>query len=515
MRKRLLVVISGLLIASAALSGCGQKKDTKAEAATNKFTWWVSLYSHVGQTADNFADTAFYQELMRRTNTQIEFIHPAPGQETEDFNLMLATKELPDIIERDFLLYKGGPQKAVDDGIIIELDPYLKSDAPNYSKLLKEHPDWDKQVKLDSGKHYTFAFLRGDDSLTYWSGPQIRADLLQKAGLPLPETIGEWEQALKAFQEMGIKYPLSITGVYTKGMFIGAYGVAKEYYLDGGMVKYGPLQQGYRDFIELFRRWYREGLLDPDFFMQDAKTLGVKILNGNVGAFIGSAGGDMGRYLRELPSNVPGASLSGTKYAVLQKGDIPRLAQNEFNYVPNNSVSVTTACENPKDAIRFLDYNYSEEGYMLNNFGIEGVSYVMENGYPAYTDLITNNPDGLPMIYAMGQYMASCYGGPFVQDKRYYEQYLQMPEQREAVALWEQQDTDGRIPAVTFTTAEAAVNATKGSELTAYVDENTLKFITGQLPMEKYDEFQEMIHKLGVQEMLDIYQAALDRYQSR
>ena len=90
-----------------------------------------------------------------------------------------------------------------------------------------------------------------------------------------------------------------------------------------------------------------------------------------------------------------------------------------------------------------------------------------------------------------------------------------MPEQRTAVALWEQQDTDGRIPAVTFTTSEAAVNATKGSELTAYVDENTLKFITGQLPMEKYDEFQEMIYKLGVQEMLDIYQAALDRYQSR
>ena len=56
--------------------------------------------------------------------------------------------------------YKGGPQKAVDDGIIIELDPYLEGDAPNYSKLLKEHPDWDKQVKLDSGKHYTFAFLR-------------------------------------------------------------------------------------------------------------------------------------------------------------------------------------------------------------------------------------------------------------------------------------------------------------------------------------------------------------------
>ena len=86
-------------------------------------------------------------------------------------------------------------------------------------------------------------------------------------------------------------------------------------------------------------------------------------------------------------------------------------------------------------AAKFLDYGYSEEGHMLYNFGIEGVSYEMVDGYPKYTELITNNPDNLTMQHAMGRYMASAYGGPFIQDKRYYEQYLPYEEQKEAVSL--------------------------------------------------------------------------------
>ena len=40
-----------------------------------------------------------------------------------------------------------------------------------------------------------------------------------------------------------------------------------------------------------------------------------------------------------------------------------------------------------------LDYLYSEEGIMLTNYGIEGVSYELVNGEPVYTELLTNNPE--------------------------------------------------------------------------------------------------------------------------
>ena len=74
-------------------------------------------------------------------------------------------------------------------------------------------------------------------------------------------------------------------------------------------------------------------------------------------------------------------------------------------------------------------------------------SYEIEDGYPKYTQCVTNNSDGLSIQYAMSRYMASAYGGPFIQDKREYEQYLYYPEQKEAVALWSRKAGRGSFAA--------------------------------------------------------------------
>ena len=81
------------------------------------------------------------------------------------------------------------------------------------------------------------------------------------------------------------------------------------------------------------------------------------------------------------------------------------LGAKELKYMKNS-----LAEKHPELVAEFLNYGYTEEGHMLYNFGIENISYVMEDGYPRYTELITNNPDGLTMQYAMSQYMASAYG---------------------------------------------------------------------------------------------------------
>ena len=65
---------------------------------------------------------------------------------------------------------------------------------------MKQNPQWDKEVTTDSGIHYTYAWIRGDESLLYWKGPQIRKDLLDRAGLAVPETLEEWEIMLRNFR---------------------------------------------------------------------------------------------------------------------------------------------------------------------------------------------------------------------------------------------------------------------------------------------------------------------------
>ena len=494
-------------------SGCQKKGSEQGTDGIVKLKWWTNLYSHIAQTATNFGEVEFYKELSERTGVEFEFIHPTVGQEDEQFNIMISSGDLPDLIERDFTKYKGGPQKAIDEKIIIGLDSYIDNNAPNYKKILSEHPNWDKQVKTDDGKHYVFASFRGDESLMCWFGPQIRKDLLDKAGLSLPETIEEWDNTLRKFKEMGIDYPITGSGLDMNSTFSGAFGVGEKYYVDGNTVKYGILEPGYKDYIALLAKWYKDDLLDPDFFAQDGKSLDYKITTGKVGAYMGAVGGSMGKYLPVLKEQ--GWTLSGTKYPVLNKGDKPGFGQKDFAYYPMTSVAITTKCKNPDAAVKFLDYGYGEEGHMLYNFGIEGISYNIENDYPKYTDLILKNPDGLSIQHAMARYMASVYCGPFVQDKRYFEQYMPYDEQKEAVSRWMEQEPDHRLPTISFNQEETELVANLSTEINAYINENLLKFITGQSGMDKYDKFTATLKTMGMDKLIDANQKALIRYKAR
>ena len=506
-------ITAAFLVSAMLMSASGCSSDQKNTGG--KITWWSRLWPHISQTAQNFGEIPFYQELQKRCGVELEFIHPAVGQETEKFNVMCASGEYPDLIEADFTTYKGGPAKAVEDGVIIYLDEYIDKYAPNYKKYLDEHPDVARQVKTDDGHYYTFAWFRGDDSLMCWKGPQIRKDMLDKAGLALPETLEEWDTALRKFKEMGIEYPLSSVGNGFFDTFSGIFGVSETFYQEDGIVKYGVIEPAYKDYISQLRTWYKDGILDQDFYAQDDKTYRAKVTSGKVGAFVASAGGDMGSFIPVLSQLDPGIKLAGTKYPVMNKGDISRFGQKDFAYYPATSVSISTQCKNIEAAVKFLDYGYSEEGHMFYNFGTEGESYEMVDGYPTYTELITKDPDGLPMQFSLSKYTAVAYGGPFVQDARYYDQYLPYDEQKDAVKLWTEHDGSTRIPYISYTLEENTRRSTLLSPIQSYVSENLLKFITGQESMDKWDSFVAQIKKSGIDEVIGITQAALDRYNKR
>lgn len=475
-------ILSAFLVSAmlTAVAGCGKTE----EKTDNKITWWSRLWPHVSQTAQNFGEVPFYQELQKRCGVELEFLHPATGQEAEKFNVMCASGEYPDLIEWDFTTYKGGPSKAVEDGVIIYLDEYIEKYAPNYKKYLDENPEIARQVMTDDGHYYTFAWFRGDESLMCWKGPQIRKDMLDKAGLELPETLEEWDTALRKFKEMGIEYPLSSVGNGFFDTFSGIFGVSESFYQEDGVVKYGVIEPAYKDYIQQLATWYKDGILDQDFYAQDDKTYKAKVTSGKVGAFVASAGGDMGSFIPALEKLDANITLAGTKYPVMNKGEVSKFGQMDFDYYPMTSVSISSQCENIEEVVKFLDYGYSEEGHMFYNFGTEGESYEMVDGYPKYTELITKDPEGLPMMYSLSKYTAVAYGGPFIQDARYYEQYLPYEEQKEAVSRWAEHDGSTRIPYISYTLDENSERSKKLTPIQSYVSENLLKFITGQESMD-------------------------------
>ena len=80
-------------------------------------SFWRSLPPAAAKVITNYAEAEVYQEIMKNTGVNLEFLHPTAGQEKAQFNLLVASGDLPDIVmQQNF--YTGGPAASVADGYV-------------------------------------------------------------------------------------------------------------------------------------------------------------------------------------------------------------------------------------------------------------------------------------------------------------------------------------------------------------------------------------------------------------
>ena len=531
MKRNVQKGIAGVLTAAAltmALAGCGQ--DKQQEAVNFEFesypmqtdatlSYWLQLNSNVSSVSEDLGKTPFAQELEKQTGVDVKFIHPPLGQEADQLNILLASEDLPDIIENDWYNFAGGPAKALQDDFIIDLTDVIAKDSPNLAKYLKEHPEVDKMVKTDDNQYYVYPFIRGDEKLLIMQGIVVRQDWLDELGLDMPETIDEWHTVLTAFKEKkGAQAPLSYQPyMLTSGGFMGAYGILQGFTVENGKVIYGPADPRYKEFLTTFAQWYKEGLIDTDIANVDLKANDATVLNGRTGVSYGFAGSGLGKWMQALQEKDPKAVLAPAPNVAAKKGETPKIGYKDTWYSPQGGAAITSSCKNVSLAARFLDYGYSEEGYKLFNFGIEGESYNMVDGYPTYTDKIMKNPDGLNISSAMGQYFRSNYNGPFVQAKEYVEQYYTTQEQKDALDVWGNSEMEKyQLPKITFTPEESSEAANIMNNIKTYVDEKTVRYIMGLEDLSNFEStYMNDLKNFGLDRLLELYQTAYDRYMKR
>lgn len=524
-----ITILMGVSMLGSLVSGCkGNKTEvssTNSDAATGvvsypiktdvKLTYWTKLDPKVSPHSKTMADTEFAKQLEKETGIKVEWIHPAQGQETEQYNIMLASGELPDIIDRVNFSYPGGADKAIEDKIFIRLNEIIDKYAPNYKKVLESNPLLTKLAKTDKGNIYNFGFIRGDDSLTAFFGPIVREDWLKELNLKLPETVEEFETVLRAFKDKkNIQYPYT-QGKDLDGNFIaGAYGFSLGYYIENNKVVYGPLNKNFKEYLTVMNRWYKDGLLDKNFASNDGNAVKANMLNGKSGAFLGFLGGGIGTYMNAMKDKDPKFSLTGSQYPVLNKEDKVKFGAKDN--MLSTLAAITPNCKNPEIAARLLDYGYSEKGSMLYNFGTENVSYKMVNGYPTYQDIVMKNPDKLSIAEAMAKYSRVSYDGPFVQKKEYLEQNLALPQQKETIKIWAKvDDSANRYPAATLTAQEGEEASKLEGDINTYVAEMMMKFIMGAEPLSNVEKFQSQLKAMKIDRVIELRQAAVDRYNKR
>ena len=538
------LMILSVVVFTLAAGGGGQQQATDGPVR-------LSYYEGLGRAGTgghvSLATHPGWIELQRRMNVEIDFRSPPMGNETETFNLMMASRDFPDIITHNWGSVPGGPGGYIRDDVIIRLNDVIDRWAPDTRRAFERYPVAKREATMDDGTLFCFPQIYANDALCYWYGPLVRRDLISRVpGVNLAqfpdnmETIEEWERVLTAVKNSGLRgdsgrdiIPLSfvIDGTYHQsGFLVGAWGISTRFTQENSNPVYGPSDPRYRDYLTTMKRWYDLGLLDPEFAGNTGALFDEKVLDNRVFALAGAMGGASTRFTGLARPTNPEFTLATTKYPVLNKGSEVLLAFKQY-YFTMTGAAITTACRNVEAAARVLNYDYTDEGYILANFGIEGETFnwAPENyitqlvsgtrqGYPRYMNIIMNNPNGLSRDIATGT-IVRVGNHVGIKSPEFLEQRDNLPEQVGPLGRGKWMDTNNRImmPAITPTQEESAEMARIMNDINTYVDEMTVKFITGAEPLTDagWNTYIQTIQRMGIARALTITRAQIVRYNNR
>ena len=490
-------------------------------------TWFQTLDSKAAATMQSIDESPTWQYIQNKLGIDIEFIHPA-GSASEQFNLMIASRELPDVIYYNWSNVAGGPAQLIDDGLLMDLTEVIPEMAPNYYAFVSnpENAEMVKQITLNDGRLYMFAKVFPDSRSMSYQGFIIRQDWLDTLQLERPNNIAEWETVLTAFKEKdpngngeADEIPFVAEGVSYIRQFAPAWNVRSGLYpsVTDGKITFGQLEPGYKEYLQTMADWYQKGLIDPEFAATDSANRQNKMTQNIGGAFYGATSGGLGRILNLMADVQPEFNLTGVAYPMNTEGK--RYTANDplARAFVGQGAAVNANTEKLEAVMKLLDFCYSEEGNVLLNWGIKGESYdVDENGNYYFTEYVTNNPDGLSMDQAVIHYAFPASDAPVVNDysARKLINYA-LPQQDEASKLWADCDYSMLLP-VLFPTAEDSSRLSElMSEINTYVDEMETKFIMGRVSFDQYDTFIKTLKSMGVEEAIEIQQRTYDNYINR
>lgn len=496
---------------------------------TATLTGWGTLIPPVLSITDDLNDFLAYTLAEEATNIHIEWTSVSVIQQSEAFQLMVASGDYPDLLKGAATLVSGGVEAAISEEIIIDLAEYLDEYAPNYQTIRTSSEAYEKGSTTDSGIVGAFSYFASDVEACASKGGFIRQDWLDELGLDLPVTVEDYYEVLKAFHNAyNATYGLPAQGIHFGNMMESAYDIsvpfangtfATGFYQIDGEVLYGPAQEGYRNYLTEMAKWYAEGLISTDFMSDtDSGSSGTVadslITNGSVGIFYGGAT----QYQNYVAAaSDPDFALTPLPAAVLYEGQVTHTRGLSSSVGAALSISTDCSAENLENALRWCDWWYTEDGYIAANWGQEGLTFNYdENGDPVYTDIVLNNPD-MDKDTSIVMYTMSEMGDHFTSDPRRIYQYY-ADGVLDIKMLWTEGDDNAYvIPSdISITSEESEILSTVMNEVYSYTNEMTLRFITGADDIEgSWDEYVETLDSLGIDDAAEIYSDCYTRYLER
>lgn len=491
------------------------------EDGSVKLTLLQELNSQITDIVTDYNELQVFQELQERTGVQLEWeLYNGTAMETQ-FSLLVAASDLPDVC-CVAQYYTAGIASAVENNVFVDLSDYLADYAPNYYEIVNTN-GIRQQAYNELGQIVSFYEI-GQKELTPNTGMLLRGDWLEQQGLELPVTYDQYESTLLQLKEA---YQLEAPLVHVSSPN-GQIAADNETYLSAGMdvrrgfsltqdgdLIYGPVENSYREYLQIMNKWYNEGIIYRDFYTVDAgSAMGLPMEYMSTGKtacmFTYCEFADMISFDNETAKLVPGYLPRETENQTvhLTQGIDARFKTDTAWAITGNATE-----EKVKAACMMLNYFYTEEGALLANWGVEDVAFTyQDDGTPWYTDLVLSNPDGLNQTQAEFMYLG--YKVPTCSDYTKYN-IAGITKYADWVDVWGTADNTHALPALTLSVEETETYAAAATDVETYLAEALTKFIIGDMDINDdatWSAYLDKLNQLGLQDMIDCYQAAMDRY---
>lgn len=406
-RRKICALLLTVVMAASVLSGCGGKDAASADSSTGGSEQTadgsaaasgevieLTFYNADGQE-DPWTDPVA-QAITEATGIKLKTEYPV-ATDDETVALMIAEQNYPDMI-----FAKGDAGSLIEAGALIDMTDLIEEYGPNIKKLYGDEFGKLRYSQDDPSIYQLSSYNVGGTVFKHAGTAQVQWDVLKANDYKLPETLEEFEAMIKNYLA---ENPTTEDGLDRIGFTLSTadwhwmitLGNPAGYIADGapdngqwlvddnGNAIYKFRSEKEKEYFRWMCRMYNEGILDPEFATQTHEDYIAKIASGRVVALF-DTDWDYGDGEKVLKAD----GKYGSTYAALpltMDKETKCAALMYQGLTTGYGVGISTSCEDPVAAIKYLDFICSDEGQVLVQWGIEGVNYFLDdNGHRYRTE---------------------------------------------------------------------------------------------------------------------------------
>ena len=393
-------------------------------------------------------------------------------------------------------------------GRIIDMAPYLEQYAPDLWKLLEEHPEWKKAITLADG---AIPALPAINTLQNNDAMWINTAWLKKLKLEVPTTAEELTEVLRAFKTgdpngnyQKDEIPLGFVGMWELRFLGHAFGmIDNDYYISekDGKVTSSLTSDENRAFLTWLHQLWEEGLLDSTGFSTTDTLRQITDENKAI---------PYGLLLSTTPLTIlPQKALD--QYTVLEPLSYngTKIYRDFAGDLVRGTFAITSACKEPEKLVAWVNTLYTQEGSLMAFYGVEGEEYIWnEEGMWEWNYPLQTVADEILPTHTISEGGTS----PSFVDPGFQLKYRDEATRNTVAALQNlKQYSVIPYPPVTLSAEDETRVAEIQNDLSRYVEKAMACFVTGdtELTDENWNEFCRTVDEKGLQEMIDIWQKAI------